>query len=279
MNYMSEPEVPIRRPASSTWPTSGSVDDTVPVRPVFEHSHDSMTVDVPPARADKIKTFWREQVWPTIILIAILLVFRSIVVDWNVVPSGSMNPTIIEGDRILVNKLAYDLKIPFTTIEIFKWSDPKRGDIAVFDSPEDGIRLVKRVIGVPGDVIQLINNRLLVNGQPATYGQLDSDTSHQIENSQTLSRGPEYATESVAGVTHPMMLLSEKSGEDRSTYGPVTVPPGQYFMMGDDRDNSKDSRYIGCVPRGNFAGRSSRVIVSLGDYCIPRSDRWFRKMP
>jgi signal peptidase I len=278
MNNMSEPDVPIRCPAPASWPSSSSVDETVPVRPVFNHSHDSMTVDVPPARADKIKKFWREQIWPTAVLIAILLTFRSIIVDWNVVPSGSMNPTIIEGDRILVNKLAYDLKVPFTTIELFKWSDPKRGDIIVFDSPQNGIRLVKRVIGVPGDTVQLIDNHLLINGQPAAYGTLDSDTAHQIRNADTLSWTPEYATETVEGVTHAMMTL-EKRPSDKRTFGPETVPAGQYFVMGDDRDNSADSRYIGFVPRGNIAGRSSRVIVSLGDYFLPRSDRWFRKLP
>src|SRR5205809_7137832 len=90
---------------------------------------------------------------------------RSALADWNDVPTGSMKPTIEEGDRVVVNKLAYDLKIPFTTIEIAKWSDPKRGDIVVLFSPLDGTRLVKRVIAVPGDKIELRENQLYVNGQ------------------------------------------------------------------------------------------------------------------
>src|SRR4051794_25254954 len=126
------------------------------------------------------KTFWREQIRPLLVLLIALFSVRSAIADWNVVPTGSMKPTIIEGDRIFVNKLAYDLKIPFTTIHLAKWSDPKRGEIVVFDSPKDGTRLVKRVIAVPGDTVQLDRNTLIINGQPAQYPRLDQDTVNQI---------------------------------------------------------------------------------------------------
>jgi signal peptidase I len=231
-------------------------------------------------KAFKIKKFWKEQVWPTLVLITVLLCMRSSLADWNVVPTGSMKPTIIEGDRIFVNKLAYDLKVPFTKIHLAKWSDPKRGEIIVFDSPEDGIRLVKRVIGVPGDSIQLLDNRLLINGQPASYGPLDQDTEQQVKDAETLRWLPQYFAESYNGLTHAMMSLSLRPSEKRS-FGPITVPQGQYFAMGDNRDNSKDSRYIGFIPRDNIVGRSSRVIVSLNydNYYLPRSQRWFRHLP
>src|SRR5437870_13485579 len=88
------------------------------------------------------------------VFLAMLLIvssLRSALADWNDVPTGSMKPTIQEGDRVVVNKLAYDLKVPFTMIEVLKWSDPKRGDIVVLFSPVDGTRLVKRVVGIPGD--------------------------------------------------------------------------------------------------------------------------------
>src|SRR6202000_2186376 len=104
--------------------------------------------------------------------------------------------------------------------------------------------------------------------KPATYGTLDSDTAHQIRNTDTLSWSPEYATETVDGVTHAMMTL-DKRPSDKRTFDPITVPPGQYFMMGDDRDNSKDSRYIGFVPRGYIVGRISRVLVGPRDYFPP----------
>ncbi len=124
--------------------------------------------------------FWREQIRPLVVLLAALFSVRSAIADWNVVPTGSMKPTIIEGDRIFVNKLAYDLKVPFTTIHIATWSDPKRGEIVVFDSPKDGTRLVKRVVAVPGDTVKLVDNTLIINGQPAQYGTLDQDTINQL---------------------------------------------------------------------------------------------------
>src|SRR5438309_7982300 len=92
---------------------------------------------------------------PIVILVIILFAIRSSLADWNDVPTGSMIPTILEGDRIFVNKLAYDLKVPFTTWHIAQWSNPKRGDIVVFYSPADGQRLVKRCVAVPGDVLEL----------------------------------------------------------------------------------------------------------------------------
>src|SRR5882672_10398950 len=111
------------------------------------------------------------------IFLAMLLVvssLRSALADWNDVPTGSMKPTIEEGDRVVVNKLAYDLKIPFTTIELVKWSDPKRGDIVVLFSPLDGTRLVKRVVAVPGDRIEMRENQLLVNGRAASWKAVSS---------------------------------------------------------------------------------------------------------
>src|SRR5258706_12828154 len=97
------------------------------------------------------------------LFVILMVIFRSAVADWNDVPTGSMKPTILEGDRILVNKLAYDLKIPFTTVHLTAWARPKRGDIIVFFSPIDRVRLVKRVFGLPGDEIELRDNQLLVN--------------------------------------------------------------------------------------------------------------------
>src|SRR5690349_2396240 len=108
------------------------------------------------APADAKPTGWR-RVWyelrPIVVMLVVLFSFRSAVADYNVVPTGSMKPSIIEGDRIFVNKLAYDLKVPFTKIHIAEWADPQRGDVVVFDRPSDGVRLVKRVVGIPGDVI------------------------------------------------------------------------------------------------------------------------------
>src|SRR5438046_62493 len=121
---------------------------------------------------NKKKVFYEVKVFLAMLLVISSL--RSALADWNDVPTGSMKPTIEEGDRVVVNKLAYDLKIPFTTIEIAKWSDPKRGDIVVLFSPLDGTRLVKRVIAVPGDRIEMRDNQLFVNGHAASMKPLGS---------------------------------------------------------------------------------------------------------
>src|SRR5271155_615082 len=111
------------------------------------------------------KNAWRETK-SLLLIIVILTAVRSAIADWNDVPTGSMNPTIVQGDRVFVNKLAYDLKVPFTTWHVAQWSNPKRGDIVVFFSPVDGTRLVKRVVGLPGDTVQLRDERLFINGNP-----------------------------------------------------------------------------------------------------------------
>src|SRR5258706_9616845 len=114
---------------------------------------------------DKKKVFYEARVF--ILMLLVVSSLRSALADWNDVPTGSMKPTIQEGDRVVVNKLAYDLKVPFTTIDIVKWGDPKRGDIVVLFSPVDGVRLVKRVVAVPGDKVEMKENQLFVNGQLA----------------------------------------------------------------------------------------------------------------
>jgi signal peptidase I len=231
-----------------------------------------------PTRPQLIR-FWKEQIRPLAIVIVLVCSFKSAIADYNVVPTGSMKPSIIEGDRIFVNKLAYDLKVPFTTWHIASWANPARGDVVVFNSPKDGTRLVKRVIGIPGDRIQLISNQLYVNGKLAGYGNLDTNTVNQVQASERCAHG--YGMESIpGGPTHPVMSTPAIRNGMRS-FGPVTVPLGRYFVMGDNRDNSEDSRFIGFVPRSNIVGRSSKVLFSL-DYdnsYVPRSQRFFRGIP
>src|SRR6187455_1451415 len=117
-------------------------------------------------RARKV---WRQEIRPLLIFSLVLFSLRSSLADWNDVPTGSMRPTILEGDRVFINKLAYDLKVPFTTWHIAEWSNPQRGDIVVFFSPHDGKRLVKRVVGLPGDTVELRDNQLVINGMPVEY--------------------------------------------------------------------------------------------------------------
>src|SRR5437773_3175566 len=115
-----------------------------------------------------------EEIKVFVLMLLVVSSLRSALADWNDVPTGSMKPTIQEGDRVVVNKLAYDLKVPFTTIEVAKWGDPLRGDIVVLFSPVDGTRLVKRVVAVPGDRIEMRENQLFVNGQAASWKSIGS---------------------------------------------------------------------------------------------------------
>ncbi len=216
--------------------------------------------------------FWRETVRPILVVVVVCMSFRSAVADWNDVPTGSMKPTIVEGDRILVNKLAYDLKLPFTKWRLFAWADPARGDLVVCFSPKDGTRLVKRVIGVPGDRVEMRNNRLMINGQPLGYESLNEGSC-----GLTLIGDPskyDLAVEDIVGVSH-MIMLTPHARAPRS-FLPITIPEGQYFVMGDNRDNSADSRFFGFVPRSEIVGRSSRVAFSLDydRYYLPRLDRF-----
>ena len=214
-------------------------------------------------------------------VVLVVLSFRSSIADWNDVPTGSMKPSIMEGDRIFVNKLAYDLKVPFTTWHLAQWDNPVRGEVVVFYSPQDGMRLVKRVIGVPGDVLELRNNHLYVNGKTATYQPMDQAIAAEVMRQM----GPEREArvleiESLDGQTHPLMVLPF-GGSEKSDYGPITVPPGKFFMMGDNRDNSNDSRFYGPVDRGQIVGRASSIVLSLDPRHSykPRWDRFFTSLP
>ncbi|MDB6018396.1 MAG: signal peptidase [Pedosphaera sp.] len=221
--------------------------------------------------------FLRTEAKPLLIMVLVLFAFRSAIADWNDVPTGSMKPTIIEGDRVFVNKLAYDLKVPFTTWHLAQWDNPKRGEIVVFFSPADDTRLVKRVIGLPGDRIELANNQLFVNGQPAKYEPLASKTINEIPLTEQPTH--EFASELLADHPHPVMVTPALSAT--RTFGPIIVPADQYFMMGDNRDNSFDSRYYGCVARNRIVGRASTVVMSLDhtDHYLPRWHRFFTSLP
>ena len=214
-----------------------------------------------------LKKLWKENRF-LVFFILFMIVFRSAVADWNTVPTGSMKPTIVEGDRIFVNKLAYDVRIPFTQISLLKLADPHRGDIIVFDLESVDERLVKRVIGIPGDIVYMSNNRLYLNGRFAEYVNLNRQD-HFI-----------FAEEKFGPFSHPIQLdLSVPT--DLSSFGPLKVPLDHYFVMGDNRNKSADSRVLGFVPRKVIMGRSRSVIMSLNydNYYLPRTNRFFQSLP
>ena len=208
------------------------------------------------------------------VFLAMLLVvssLRSALADWNDVPTGSMKPTIEEGDRVVVNKLAYDLKIPFTTVEVFKWADPQRGDIVVLFSPVDGTRLVKRVVGVPGDKIEMHDNQLFVNGYAARWKEIGSEEDTEQGSSVVVE-------ENLAGRLHRMMFTPQIPAV--RSFGPVTVPTDRYFVMGDNRDNSNDSRFIGLIERRRIVGKATAVAFSFdrSRHYAPRFERFFKSI-
>jgi len=208
------------------------------------------------------------------VFLAMLLVvssLRSALADWNDVPTGSMKPTIEEGDRVVVNKLAYDLKVPFTTIELLKWGDPKRGDIVVLFSPVDGTRLVKRVVGIPGDRIEMRENQLMVNGKTAQWREIGLQDDSEQGSSLLVE-------ENLAGVNHEVMFTPQIPAV--RSFGPVTVPTGRYFVMGDNRDNSNDSRFIGLIDRRRIVGKATAVAFSFdrSRHYAPRFNRFFKSI-
>ncbi len=205
------------------------------------------------------KKFWQE--WRGFfIFISLMFVFRSAVADWYEVPTGSMKPTIIEGDRIFVNKLAYTLRVPFTLIPITSWDTPKHNDIVVFDSPVEAQRLIKRVVGLPGDKIEIINNLLYVNDVAAQYHS--TDQTPVLKYWEDSHDKPELLAETFDGKQHNITILPQRNSRARN-FGPYVVPAQHYFMMGDNRDNSADSRYIGPVNQKYILGRANTVILSF----------------
>jgi signal peptidase I len=228
-----------------------------------------------PEKSECNRTFagrlWHGWVKPMAVAVVLVCTFRSAVADWNDVPSQSMEPTILVGDRIFVNKLAYDLKVPFTSWHLAEWGGPARGDVVVFFSPVDGRRMVKRVVGVPGDVIELRSNHLYLNGKPLSYGVLDLSGIDPTDLSDPTPH--EFASERLGESTHAVM--TQPRVRSLRTFGPVTVPRDQYFVMGDNRDNSGDSRIFGFVPRNKIVGEAVGLAFSL-DRSAGFSPRWDR---
>ena len=225
---------------------------------------------------------WLARVWRDwrgfVLFIAIMLVFRSAVADWNQVPTGSMIPSILEGDRIVVDKLAYDLRLPFTLLRIARWSDPARSDIITFESPVDGKLLVKRVVGIPGDVVAMRDNRLYVNDTAAVYEPVGV---RQLPAPVTaMTRFVDVQAEHILGTSRWVMTHRVHRPLNRATFGPLTVPAGHYLVLGDNRDNSQDFRAIGFVHRDLILGKANTIAFSLDyeNYFVPRTDRFLRDL-
>jgi len=190
-------------------------------------------------------------------------VFRTAIADWNPIPSASMHPNLLEGDVVFVNRLAFDVKVPLTDVIVAHTGDPKRGDIVTFSSPENGTRLIKRVIGLPGDTIEMRGKRLYVDGVKADYAELGLADEPLAPSGVKALHLEEETTQN----RHEIQWLVRRG--QRDDFGPLTIPADHYLMLGDNRDNSEDSRWFGLVPREKLIGRAERILVSA-DY----KDTW-----
>lgn len=223
-----------------------------------------------------IYRFWIQWRLSIFIIVFIVIPVKSSLADWNWVPSGSMNPTILEGDLIYVNKLAYDLRFPLTMHRLARWSDPERGDIIICFSPDDGTRLVKRIIAQSGDVVEMRNNIIYLNGERLNYKNIDlkytKSLPHNLRDKSVL------AMEDLDGTTH--MVMSVPSIRAKRDFEPIVVPEGKYFVMGDNRDCSRDSRYFGFVERESIVGKAKGIIGSfdITDKFQPRFKRFFESL-
>ena len=214
-----------------------------------------------------ISLFWDDNRQFFALLFCIIF-FKSAVADLSSISGASMTPTLLDGDKVWVNKLAYDVKVPFTEFSLAKLADPKRGDIVIIDSKIADKRLVKRIVGLPGDTIYIQNNTLVINGISVNYNILEENERDIIIEEHLLER------------THKVRLSNRLLNRNGRSYGPTSVPADNYFVLGDNRDNSADSRVYSFIPRGEIIGRSSSVIFSLdsNNKYFPRSDRFLTEL-
>jgi len=199
--------------------------------------------------------------------VAIALLLRFFVVEAFKIPSGSMVPTLLVGDHIFVNKFIYGLRVPLTEKWLFHWQEPKRGDVIVFMYPQDRSKdFIKRGVGLPGDTVEIRNGELLVTnaqGQRVPIEVVTTATDFLYEEElegQRLAIPCLQVEESLDGTKY--QALYRKDDRGMRAFGPITVQPGHVFVMGDNRDNSHDSRYWGQVPQDLIKGKALVIWYS-----------------
>lgn len=226
-----------------------------------------------PLTPKKKKSTVREYIEALVTAILIAIVIRSFAIEAFKIPSGSMIPTLSIGDHIFVNKFIYGLRIPFTRHRFFKFTEPERGDVIVFIYPVDeGKDFIKRVVGLPGDRLHIEGESLSINGEvvakfPLKVGPIADDKRRLLVTNETKRKIPylpgwqhfDFFDENLYGTEH---LVQYENGVSRTSYD-IVVPPGHYFVMGDNRDNSADSREWGFVPDGNIKGKAMFVWLSI----------------
>jgi signal peptidase I len=189
------------------------------------------------------------------VILAVLLL-RSFLVEPFRIPSGSMMPTLLVGDFILVNKFAYGIRLPVLNTKVIDVEEPKRGDVVVFRYPRDpSVDYIKRVVGLPGDTVRYANKVVYVNGKPV--GQVPAGV-YLGKGSGVSMSGASKRREQLGDVRHDILVMPRTPGVE----GQYTIGAGEYFVMGDNRDNSNDSRYWGTVPEENLVGKAFRIWMN-----------------
>ncbi len=190
-------------------------------------------------------------------VILVVFIVRSFIVEPFRIPSGSMMPTLVDGDFILVNKYDYGIRIPVINKKLIDLGDPQRGDVVVFRYPkEPHIDYIKRIIGLPGDEIHYEDKRLYINGDPLTLNMVGE---YPGWGDQDEMKGALVLQENLGEIEHEILI----DGRRRSQLGTFTVPEGEYFVMGDNRDHSNDSRFWGTVPDENLIGRAFFIWMNF----------------
>ena len=214
---------------------------------------------------------WTAGLFP---VIAVVFVLRSFLFEPFKIPSGSMIPTLQVGDLILVNKYHYGIRLPVINKKIIANHDPQRGDVMVFHYPIDPrVDYIKRVVGLPGDEVSYLNKQLRINGQPVAEAPMadyfvDDRSTYEQRFKETLG-GVEHSILTKSDVAPGVQPFNDFPFKDHCRYSAegvvCKVPPGHYFMMGDHRDDSQDSRYWGFVPDENIVGKAFFVWMNFGD--------------
>ena len=219
--------------------------------------------------------FWRE----IFAVLLVIFIFRGFIYDWFRIPSGSMRPTLEVGDFVLVEKSAFGVRIPETELRLTEGAAPLRGEVIVFRKPGGGIFYIKRVIGIPGDIVTYSEKRVLVNGDEFNYEPLGEDEGGR-EGVFGARKMPHLAEEIPGRGWHDILLDGDLSvfirppdreyctlgGEGGRADLTCKVPAGHYFVLGDNRDHSQDSRFWGFVPRDRIVGPAIRVVFNFVDW-------------
>jgi signal peptidase I len=193
-------------------------------------------------------------------VLLVVLILRSFIAEPFRIPSNSMMPTLLTGDFILVNKFAYGLRLPITNRKFVEIGEPERGDVVVFRPPHHPDQdWIKRVIGLPGDRVGYYDNQVHLNGEPLAYDSAGAYNGHGKGSEMT---GADLLTENLPGRSHAVLERTNLPFLDQGE-GEWIVPPGHYFVMGDNRDNSEDSRYWGFLPEQNLRGKAFLIWMNI----------------